>query len=126
MVVEHTFITTLSAPDALRLASQFLSQRGFVATAQEAFAIGAGDAWNVLEMTRGQKKARRAKSIVVYPQTLRLEWDRGRVSVAASAISYQESRSDYFGSGRPKGKAAQYQQPMLMDLVSRLQQLLEH
>jgi hypothetical protein len=124
MVVEHAFITTLEAPDALRLASQFLSERGFEARAQEAFAIGSGgNHWNVLEMSRGKKNPRRAKSVLEYPQTLRLEWDRGRVTVAVSSTSYQESRSDYFG--RHKGKIAQWQQEGLMAIVTHLQQLLE-
>ena len=124
MVVEHVFITTLDAPDALRAASHFLAQRGFVAQAQGAFAIGGGDAWNVLEMSRGKKNPRKAKSVVEYPQTIRLEWDRGRVTVAASSTSYRESRSDYYG-GRTKGKVAAWQQQVLVGLVTQLQELLE-
>jgi hypothetical protein len=124
MVVEHQFITTLEAADALRLASQFLAERGFEARAQGAFALGGGDAWNVLEMARGKKNPRRAKSVVEYPQMLRMEWDRGRVTVAVSSTSYQESRSDYFGR-RTTGKAAQWQQQALLAVATHLQQLLE-
>jgi hypothetical protein len=123
MVVEHAFITTLEAPDALRLASQFLSSRGFEATAQGAFAMGA-EGWNVLEMTRGKKRAQRAKSVVEYPQQVRLEWDRGRVTVAASAFSPQEAQARTWNA-RPKGKPAQFQQQLLLGLCIHLQQLLE-
>lgn len=124
MVVEHVFITTLEAPEALQLASQFLGRRGFSARPQEGFAMGAGGAWNVLEMVRGTHNPRKAKSVVQYPQTVRLEWDRGRVTVAASSTSYQEARSDYVGR-RNKGKVAQWQQQVLVGLVTHLQNLLE-
>lgn len=124
MVVEHVFITTLEAPEALQTASQFLARRGFSARPQEGFAMGAGGAWNVLEMVRGTHNPRKAKSVLHYPQTIRLEWDRGRVTVAASSTSYQEARSDYLGR-RNKGKSAQWQQQVLVGLVTHLQHLLE-
>ena len=123
MVVEHAFITTLEAPDALRLASHFLASRGFEATAQGAFAMGP-EGWNVLEMTRGRKRAQRAKSVVEYPQQIRLEWDRGRVTVAASALSPQENQVRTWNT-RPKGAPAQLQQQLLLGLCTHLQQLLE-
>ena len=124
MVVEHVFITTMEAPEALQAASQFLARRGFSARPQEGFAMGAGGAWNVLEMARGTHNPRKAKSVVQYPQTVRLEWDRGRVTVAAASTSYQEARSDYMGR-RNKGKVAQWQQQVLVGLVTQLQNLLE-
>src|SRR4051794_16092301 len=102
MVVEHIFITTLEAPDALRLASQFLNARGYIASAQSAFAIGGGGGWNVLEMTRGKKSAAKAKSVIEFPQTIRIEWDRGRVTVAASSTSAHEQQSTRVGGGGKK------------------------
>ncbi len=50
---------------------------------ENAFQIGGG-AWNNLQMRRGRKSAARAKDPTQCPQQVRLEWDRGRVSVAAS------------------------------------------
>ena len=80
--------------------------------------------WNALEMTRGRKKAARAKSVVDFPQQLRIEWDRGRVTVAVSALSPQESQVTGW-STKPKGKVAALQEQMLAGLVNHLQQLLE-
>ncbi len=82
MVIEHTFVTTMDAPDALRLASEFLSQRGFVGLDRTAFPMEG--AWKTLEMTRGKKKAARAKSVSELPQSIRLDFDRGRITIAAS------------------------------------------
>src|SRR6266550_777518 len=111
MLVEHAFITTLEASDALQLASRFLNARGFEAVAQNAFALGPGG-WNVLEMTRGKRKAQRAKSVVDLPQQVRLEWDRGRVTVAASALSAMEAQTTTWNR-KPKGKPAKFQQQLL-------------
>src|SRR6188474_2921057 len=113
MIVEHVFITTMEAPDALRLASQFLSSRGFEAVHQEAFQLGAPDTWNVLEMRRGKKTPAKAKSHLELPQQVRLEYDRGRIALAASAQSLQEAR------GRKlKGKPAEELTRMLLDIAT--------
>jgi hypothetical protein len=121
MIVEHVFITTLEAPDALRLASQFLATRGFEAIAQGAFAMGP-QGWNVLEMSRGKKNPGKAKSVVQFPQQVRLEWDRGRVTVAASAMSLVESRATTVG--KLKGKPLERQREMLMAIATQLEHLL--
>ncbi len=85
MVVEHVFVTTLEAPDALRRASEFLTGGGFAVQGQNAFQLGG---WNTLELTRGKVNAARAKSIQDLPQRVRIEWDRGRVTVAAYIQAY--------------------------------------
>jgi len=123
MVVEHIFITTLEANDALQLASQFLGSRGFEASPQAAFALGS-EGWSVLEMTRGKKNAARAKSVVEFPQQIRLEWDRGRITVAASSTSIYESRATTVGK-RASARVGRNQQAMLTALVTALQDLLE-
>ena len=82
MIVEHVFITTLEAPDALRLASEFLMAGGFIVQRDTAFSVDAP--WTKLDVVRGVANAARAKSIDQLPQRLVLEWDRGRVTVAAS------------------------------------------
>ena len=71
----------MESPQALAAASEFLLAGGFVAVNESAFQIDA--AWTTLEMQRGKKRGR-PKSIVDCPQQVRLEWDRGRVTVAAS------------------------------------------
>lgn len=121
MIVEHVFITTFEAAETLGLASQFLAKRGFEAIAQGAFALGP-QGWNVLEMSRGKKKAARAKSVVQYPQQIRLEWDRGRVTIAVSATSPLEGQATRIG--RPKGKFIERQREMLMTIATQLEHLL--
>ena len=80
MVIEHVFVTTLEAPDALRRSSEFLASGGFVVQGQNAFQLGS---WNGVELVRGKQNAARAKSIEELPQRVKIEWDRGRVTVAA-------------------------------------------
>ncbi len=89
MVVEHTFVTTLPPTEAMHAAAEFLSARGFTsASAPRAFAIGDAGAgvWDQLEVRRGRDplSAGRARHLLQLPQQVRLEWDRGRVTVAAS------------------------------------------
>jgi hypothetical protein len=83
VVVEHSFVTTLESADALRRASDFLKLHGFEALTGGAFQIGQAG-WTTLEMRRGRRNAARAKSISQLPQSIRLDFDRGRIIVAAS------------------------------------------
>jgi hypothetical protein len=84
MVIEHTFVTTLEPNDTMRAAAEYLSARGFTrADPAAGFDVsGQPQAWTSLEMRRGKKKAARARNVLQLPQTVRLEWDRGRVNVA--------------------------------------------
>jgi hypothetical protein len=124
MVVEHIFITTLERIEALSRAAQFLNSRGFQASPQAAFALG-GEGWSVVEMTRGKKNPARAKSAVELPQQIRLEWDRARVTVAASSTSMHESRATTSIGGRGRKRIARDQQAILTAIVTALQDLLE-
>jgi hypothetical protein len=87
MVIEHTFITTLEAEAAMSAASAFLAARGFRVEPQTAFipvTAGGPSHTRAMELTRGVANPVRAKGVGDLPQRVRLEWDRGRVSVAAS------------------------------------------
>src|SRR5438874_1341924 len=81
MVVEHTFITRLDAEPTMRAAFTYLQERGFVSDEPAGFRFE--DEWKSLRMKRGRKGT--AKSAILdLPQTIHLEWDRGRVNVAAA------------------------------------------
>lgn len=82
MVVEHEFVTTLDAPAALSAAARFLAQGGF-ASQDQAFTVGQPQ-WTTLEMKRGKKSPARAKTIAQLPQRIIVNYDRGRITVAAS------------------------------------------
>jgi hypothetical protein len=110
MVVEHTFITTMEASDALRQAADFLGQRGFVASRQDAFSMDAGN-WTSLEVRRGKPDPRNARRLLDFPQMVRLEFDRGRVSVAVSIMDM-----------RNRSKASQ---ALLVAIANSLEALLE-
>jgi hypothetical protein len=85
VLIEHVFVTTLDAGDAFRAASEFLARGAFVLSdGQPASPDGAV---RVLDAARGKRNAARALSVPDLPQRLRLEWDRGRITVAA-AIEY--------------------------------------
>ena len=73
MLVEHTFVTTKEAPEALSAARDLLVMGGFWVTAETE---------NFLEVKRGREKVSQAKGLLQLPQQVRVEFDRGRVSVA--------------------------------------------
>lgn len=124
MVIEHTFVTTLEAGDAMRLAADFLSRHGFVTDGQNAFQIGQTE-WTSLEMHRGKTSIRRCAGVIERPQKVRVDFDRGRIVVAAMIESRR--RSFWTGVGgeltatSPKGKP--YAE-LLTTIVTGLEQLL--
>jgi hypothetical protein len=87
MVIEHVFVTTLEGADTLRLAVEFLTAGGFmVQPGQGPPPIGGGRAF--VELARGRTNAAKAKSVEELPQRVCVEWDRGRVTVAAYIQAY--------------------------------------
>lgn len=121
MLVEHTFVTTLDAPEAMTEASRLLQQFGFVAKAQTGFQIGG--VWNALEVARGAAKFRYRKGVVEWPQNVRVEWDRGRVDVAAAITPPPRGRLDSNPSRLGKKEAARVQQ-LLVAIAQSLEMLL--
>jgi len=79
MVIEHTFVTTLEQADALQTAESFLNARGF--TPEQSIANGSS---TMLHMRRGTTNAAKAHSVAELPQFIRIDFDRGRVALAAS------------------------------------------
>jgi hypothetical protein len=76
VLVEHSFVTILEADEALGAARTLLGQLGF-------HAEQSADP-NVRDFRRGLSKAARARRISELPQRVHLEYDRGRVTLAAS------------------------------------------
>ena len=90
MVVEHEFITTLGADEAIPRLNEFLLARGFSPSGGNAFQARVGptggaagaEGWSRLTVARGKKKAKRVKRFGDLPQTVVAAFDRGRVEVA--------------------------------------------
>jgi hypothetical protein len=97
MVIEHTFITTLEPNHALGAASTLLQAGGFTVQQNSAFQVGGG--WTDLEVSRGRKSEAYAKDVTQCPQAVRVEWDRGRVVVAASITQKQRKGRGFKWSG---------------------------
>jgi len=76
MVVEHEFVTTLEEEEAMQRAELALRAMGFE---RDAGAPGGG-----LVFKRGKKSASRARKVNQLPQVAAVQFDRGRVTVAAS------------------------------------------
>src|SRR3954453_1751804 len=114
MVVEHTFVTTMLAPEALTAASGLLASRGFVAIGDRAFALDGG--WNCLEMTRGKKNAARSKTILDLPQQVRIEFDRGRISMAASLTAWNRGTREQI-PGELRTRSAKNPHPLQQELL---------
>jgi hypothetical protein len=119
MVIEHSFVTTLAPSDAMQKAHGYLAGRGFFRT-DRIFGPPIGEV-TALEMRRGKTGAARAKDITDLPQLVRLEWDRGQVSVALSinAISGLQT-------GEPKMSKMQVHQNMLEAIAAGLEELLAY
>jgi hypothetical protein len=75
VVLEHTFITTSDAPRVIEDASLFLQDLGFVVEVMSEA---------TLKARRGCEKPSKAKKVSELPQVVRIDFDRGRVSLAAS------------------------------------------
>ena len=126
MVIEHVFVTTLDAPDALRLASEFLTANGFVVQGQGAFQLGG---WTSIEVTRGRANAARAKSIEELPQRVKVEWDRGRVTVAAYIQAFGGRQSFTIGAETelpPHSPKARLHAQLMGAIAQGLEMLLAH
>jgi hypothetical protein len=123
MVVEHTFITTMEAPEALRAASEFLQASGFVAKADGAFQIDGS--WPALEMSRGSVKLTRS-GIRDWPQQVRVEWDRGKVEVAASVMPPRRGRSwNVSLTGTSDVRVSKRDDATMRDMLTKLATALE-
>jgi hypothetical protein len=130
VVIEHTFVTTWEARQAMQAAMQFLASRGFQRAEQSAFPMN--PEWNTLEMRRGRKRAAHAKNIAELPQTAHVQWDRGRVTVALSiepSHAWGGSQVSFglnvgSASGKPKQMVLHAQ--MLSAIATGLEQLLAY
>jgi hypothetical protein len=103
-------VTTLESGDTLRTAAEFLRAFGFAADAEVAFQMDS--AWRSVELKRGFNKLTR-RGIVDWPQQVRLDWDRGRVDVAAS-IAPPTRTSSWNWSTRDASRSAGKRQTALM------------
>jgi hypothetical protein len=134
VVIEHSFVTTLPSTDALTAASELLAKHGFVAEVQEGFRLGETQ-WTVLQMKRGKKSIARAKDPTECPQRIRLDWDRGRVTVAASIQAKPRRRRFYIGgllgyaiaasmTARSGGKDSKDYSDLMIFIANSLEDLL--
>jgi hypothetical protein len=125
MVVEHTFVTTMQPNEALGAASSLLASRGFVPTGDRAFALDGG--WNHIELTRGRKNPARSKSILDFTQQVRIEFDRGRIAMAASLTAWTRGTREQIPgelTTRSPSKPHPLQQELLLSLVAAIELLL--
>ena len=126
MVIEHTFVTTLDAPEALQAASSFLQERGF--------STAAPTAPSSLEMRRGKTNPARARSVAELPQSIRLDFDRGRIGVAVSITpsaawggrSWLNSEVEISATDQKLLKRMKLHTDMLMAIAGGLEQVLVH
>ena len=85
MHVEHSFITTLAYDDYVNGTRATLRSLGFILEMTSDAGIKA---------VRGAKKAAKAKSVDALPQTVKCNFDRGRVEVAVGV----DRRGSYGGA----------------------------
>jgi hypothetical protein len=160
MLVEHVFVTTWPAEEALGAAARFLAERGFAAVESGGFAVGtiappapapatavmpapsiagastppplpsatpsvAQPMWNSLHLRRPAGKFGRAMTMVTLPQTLRLDFDRHRLTLAITgAEEANVARRGLFGSGGLTEAERQSQINLLFVMARALESLL--
>lgn len=130
MVVEHSFVTTLPQDQAMSAAANFLSDRGFISTKQSAFSMAPQtSAWETIEMRRGVASARRAKSVSELPHTIRIDFDRGRMTLAMSIVANHAWGGIGFLLSTPAGepgnpKRMKLHQQLLTSIALGLERLL--
>lgn len=90
MIVEHTFVTTLDDTEAFHATDQLLVPLGF-APVPAARAPDAPPA-PCREWLRGVANPRKAKRPTQFPQRLRLDFDRGRVTLAYAITGRHPTR----------------------------------
>jgi hypothetical protein len=129
VLIEHSFVTTLPPEQAMGMASEFLARGGFVAEADQAFDLASGGQWTTLQVRRGRTSSYRAKDPTEAPQRVRLEWDRGRIAVAAS-IDATSTRGRSFslgptiGTSELKGKRARPYADLMVAISQDVDDLL--
>jgi len=167
MLVEHIFVTTWPAEEALGAAARFLAERGFSAVEAGGFDVGtapaqviassptmtatsmatttttsvatsappplpnaasasvAPPAWNSLHLRRPAGKFGRGMTMVTLPQTLRLDFDRHRLTLAITgAEDANVARRGLFGSGGLTAAERQNQVNLLFVIARSLESLL--
>jgi hypothetical protein len=128
MVVEHTFITTLESHDVIRMAWELLISRGFGPLPPQEMALRPQGP-NVVELRRGRERPDGAKSVLELPQFVRVEWDRGRVVVAAS-ITPRTWMGRQYTPGSITSQSAHARQPdqegLMLAVVGALEMLLAY
>jgi hypothetical protein len=75
MIVEHTFVTALPVEEAFAVVEKILEPLSFSRKLESG---------SVREWKRGKEDAERATRLNDFPQQVRMDFDRGRVAIAAS------------------------------------------
>jgi hypothetical protein len=82
VVIEHSFVTTLDSTQALESSFRFLQSRGF--SPNNGDIVRPQVSADRLELKRGKENPARARNVSELPQSIRLDFDRGRISLAIS------------------------------------------
>jgi hypothetical protein len=83
MLMEDMFITTLDGPACLAMARAFWQEFGFVMEDESAHHV---------QLRRGKAQPHHARTVGELPLTIRLEYDRGRVTLAALLAKHGKVR----------------------------------
>ena len=84
MVIEHEFVTTLEGSSAMQLCRAFLTAHGFREGMDTPAIVADDHGMLTLSLRRGLENAAAAKSVSELPQRIIVQFDRGRITIAAS------------------------------------------
>jgi hypothetical protein len=122
MIVEHVFVTTLEPTDAFHQAASLLAPRGFYYAPEAALQPGSA----TIEFHRPARTTV-THAALKHPQSIRLEYDRGRITLAAAATLPEASPYASFATSK-KLSASQIAQvaDLLTEIARSLETLLVH
>jgi hypothetical protein len=86
VIVEHSFVTTLDYPSARAALRRILVSRGWTISLEDQGAF---------EAVSGAKNPTATRDLHRLPQHLRVEYDRGKVTVGASIIAHRKETPEH-------------------------------
>ena len=122
MIAEHIFVTTLKPAEAFDLSTQFLGHFGFV---PGAITTDSDPKQQNLSFSRGAARPRKTDPLNKWRPRVMIQYDRGRITVAASIMSPVSGRWTTESEAIPK-TYRDLAEKFLFQITTSLDNLLAH
>jgi hypothetical protein len=126
LVIEHIFVTTCTPHDIVGRVGNLMNAHGFAAAPQVAFSVDPNQPMQLEYRKKGGRRSFRLRqpSLSECEQTVRLDFDRGRVTLAA-ALTHHASANVTIGTpGKRAKKILTFQENILFGLAHGVEGVL--